>query len=162
MNNSCNKANFHYISQVHRTFVRVTSLSNSSQLDNCFVSFRRRQTLHQPVQITEEFAKLKYKIQRQVYIVTCLQMWHDIDCVMNVLHKSFTSMYCLQILTWKDGINYTVQCITNGRYICIQLVYFYFLHMNEEHLNMQQWNSKTQNTYNKHVQTKTENQLCNR
>ena len=31
--------------------------------------------------------------------------------------------------------------------------------MNEEHLNIQQWNSKTQNTYNKHVQTKTENQL---
>ena len=28
--------------------------------------------------------------------------------------------------------------------------------MNEEHLNIQQWNSKTQNTYNKHVQTKTE------
>ena len=30
-------------------------------------------------------------------------------------------------------------------------IYFYFLHMNEEHLNIQQWNSKTQNTYNKHV-----------
>ena len=42
------------------------------------------------------------------------------------------------------------------------IIYFYFLHMNEEHLNIQQWDSKTQNTYNKHVQTKTDNQLCNR
>ena len=44
----------------------------------------------------------------------------------------------------------------------IYTLYFYFLHMNEEHLNIQQWNSKAQNTYNKHVQTKSENQLCNR
>jgi len=41
-------------------------------------------------------------------------------------------------------------------------IYFYFLHINEEHLNLQQFSSKTQKTYNKHVQTKTENQLCNR
>jgi len=34
--------------------------------------------------------------------------------------------------------------------------------MNEERLNIQQWNSKTHTTYNKPVQTKTESQLCNR
>jgi len=28
-------------------------------------------------------------------------------------------------------------------------IYFYFLHINEEHLNIQQWNSETHNTYNK-------------
>ena len=39
------------------------------------------------------------------------------------------------------------------------ILYFYFLHINEEHLNIQQWNSETHNTYNKHVQTKTEHQL---
>jgi len=36
-------------------------------------------------------------------------------------------------------------------YMELTKIYFYFLHMNEEHLNIQQWNSKTQNTYNKHL-----------